>query len=100
MTQQQCQQRVADLSVSRTLRQLLLMLSKNSLRDYEVHQIAHERLIAGEKARCGGRARALIVLGNPGRNVRLWHLADMLNAPTNVLFWGQSGHGRAYQYVR
>ena len=25
-------------------------------------------------------------------NVRLWHKADMLNALTNVGFWGQSGH--------
>ena len=25
-------------------------------------------------------------------NVRLWHKADMLNALTNVRFWGQSGH--------
>jgi len=21
-----------------------------------------------------------------------WHLADMLNSPTNVRFWGQNGH--------
>jgi len=26
------------------------------------------------------------------RDVRYWHLADMLNAPTNVRFWGQTGH--------
>ena len=26
------------------------------------------------------------------RNVCLWHKADMLNALTNVRFWGQSGH--------
>jgi len=26
-------------------------------------------------------------------NVRLWHKADMLNALTNVRFWGESGHG-------
>jgi hypothetical protein len=25
-------------------------------------------------------------------DVRFWHLADMLKAPTNVCFWGQSGH--------
>ena len=25
-------------------------------------------------------------------NVRFWHKADMLNALTNVRFWGQSGH--------
>ena len=25
-------------------------------------------------------------------DVRLWHKADMLNALTNVRFWGQSGH--------
>jgi hypothetical protein len=24
-------------------------------------------------------------------NVRYWHKADMLNALTNVRFWGQSG---------
>jgi hypothetical protein len=24
--------------------------------------------------------------------VRSWHKADMLNALTNVRFWGQSGH--------
>jgi hypothetical protein len=24
--------------------------------------------------------------------VCFWHNADMLNAPTNVRFWGQSGH--------
>ena len=23
---------------------------------------------------------------------RIWHKADMLNALTNVRFWGQSGH--------
>jgi hypothetical protein len=29
-----------------------------------------------------------------GKNdVRLWHLADMQTALTNVCFWGQSGHG-------
>jgi hypothetical protein len=27
-----------------------------------------------------------------GTNVRYWHKADMLNALTNVRFWGQSGH--------
>ena len=26
-------------------------------------------------------------------DVRLWHLADMSNAPTNARFWGQNGHG-------
>ena len=26
-------------------------------------------------------------------DVRFWHKADMLNALTNVRFWGQSGHG-------
>jgi hypothetical protein len=26
-----------------------------------------------------------------GTNVRFWHKADMLNALTNVRFWGQSG---------
>jgi len=25
-------------------------------------------------------------------NVRFWHKADMLNALTNVRFWGQTGH--------
>jgi hypothetical protein len=25
-------------------------------------------------------------------DVRFWHKADMLNALTNVRFWGQSGH--------
>jgi hypothetical protein len=25
------------------------------------------------------------------QNVRFWHIADMLNALTNVRFWGQSG---------
>jgi hypothetical protein len=25
-------------------------------------------------------------------DVRYWHKADMLNALTNVRFWGQSGH--------
>jgi len=34
--------------------------------------------------------------GHPGgpswRNVGYWHKADMLNALTNVRFWGQSGH--------
>ena len=24
-------------------------------------------------------------------DVRFWHIADMLNALTNVCFWGQSG---------
>src|SRR6476661_2533207 len=27
-------------------------------------------------------------------DVRLWHKSDMLNALTNVRFWGQGGHGR------
>ena len=27
------------------------------------------------------------------QEVRFWHKADMLNALTNVRFWGQSGHG-------
>ena len=31
-------------------------------------------------------------------NVRLWHKADMLNALTNVRFWGQSGHGATAAY--
>jgi hypothetical protein len=25
-------------------------------------------------------------------NDRYWHKADMLNAPTNVRFWEQTGH--------
>jgi hypothetical protein len=28
----------------------------------------------------------------PGRIIRLWHKADMLNTLTNVRFWGQHGH--------
>ena len=28
---------------------------------------------------------------NNDNNVRQWHKADMLNALTNVRFWGQSG---------
>ena len=30
--------------------------------------------------------------------VRFWHKADMLNALTNVRFWGQSGHGPTAAY--
>jgi hypothetical protein len=28
--------------------------------------------------------------------VRFWHKADMLNALTNVRFWGYSGHGEGW----
>ena len=31
-------------------------------------------------------------------DVRSWHKADMLNALTNVRFWGQSGHGPTAAY--
>src|SRR4026209_1930215 len=32
------------------------------------------------------------------RDVRFWHKADMLNALTNVRFWGQSGHSTTAAY--
>jgi hypothetical protein len=31
-------------------------------------------------------------------DVRSWHKADMLNALTNVRFWGQSGHRQPLLY--
>ena len=37
-------------------------------------------------------------VGAMSGNVRYWHKADMLNALTNVRFWGQSGHGPTAAY--
>jgi hypothetical protein len=43
-----------------------------------------------------GAKRISDVLGAPAlpahEGVQFWHKADMLNALTNVRFWGQSGH--------
>jgi hypothetical protein len=39
-----------------------------------------------------GSIRALSNYQAEDLDVRYWHKADMLNALTNVRFWGQSGH--------
>ena len=36
---------------------------------------------------------AQVGFASRSKGVRLWHKADMLNALTNVRFWGQGGHG-------
>ena len=54
------------------------------------------REVRTEQQACGVRVAGVLVgsqdNGAVRLDVRLWHKADMLNAPTNVRFWGQSGH--------
>jgi hypothetical protein len=52
--------------------------------------------MSADAANVGSRTPSLAPDGLPHSprlncNVRFWHKADMLNALTNVRFWGQSG---------
>jgi hypothetical protein len=46
----------------------------------------------------GGRRSPDESTGDRSSHDRYWHKADMLNALTNVGFWGQSGHGPTAAY--